>query len=363
MKKIYTLVVVSVFAFAANAQTVESPQPFVAKVNPNINAGSVQRVIGNPDTTGLVNVTDFLPAFNKAAPTFFSYTGGGYLYGNNRSGNAFKEVAQGYQNIIGSPVKVIGALMWFGGKQSDLGSSTTSKVTLKVYNLVANKAYNQNATTPFFNSTVLNWPGPNIVLATADILYPAIDTAASAPYNYVAFATPATTASAAEGFAIGCDFSTLAAGDTVGLVSDAANNALNIDYAYHRTGSGKWFVSDELFSGAAATGGLDNDIALWAVIADATGVNEYFNGMKLTTYPNPAVNNVTIEYDLQKDAKNVRLFIIDPSGRKIIDNTYGSQASGTYKVNIETSKLAAGTYFYQLNADGQDFTKQLVITK
>ncbi len=356
MKKIYTLFAASAFAFSATAQAVENPQPFVAKTSPYVNIGA-ERTIGNPDTTGVVNVTDFLPAFDLTSPTFYSYTGGGYLYGNNRSGNNFKEIAQGYQNIIGSPVKVIGALMWFGGKQSDLGSSTTSKVTIKVYNLVANSAYNINSGA--FNSTVLNWPGPTTSLASADILYNDIDTV---NFNYVTFTTPATTTANPEGFAISCDVSTLAPGDTAGLVSDAANDALDIDYAYHKTAT-KWFVTDQLFSGAAATGLLDNSIALWAVINDATGVNEYFNGMKLTTYPNPSVNNVTVEYELQKNAKNVRLFIIDPAGRKILDNSYGAQSAGSYKVNIETAGLAAGTYFYQLNADGHDFTKQLVITK
>jgi hypothetical protein len=359
MKKIYTLVAVSTFAFAATAQTVEGTQPFVSKTSPYTHSTSGERLT-NPDTTGLVNVTDFLPAFNVASPTFYSYGSAslttGYLYGNNGSANGFKEIGQGYQNIIGSPIDIIGVLCWFGGKQSDLGSSGTSKVVVKAYDMAANKSYNVNAGA--FNSTTLNWPGPNTMKASADILYPAIDTL---NFNYVAFA-PVAHIAASTDFLVSVDFSTLAAGDTAGLVSDAANNAMNIDLAFHKTAT-KWFVSDELFSGAPATGGLDNDVAIWAVVSDATGVNEFFNGMKLTTYPNPAVNNVTVEYTLEKDAKNVKLFVADAAGRKVFDNVYGAQAAGTYKVNIDASNLAAGTYFYQLNAGGHDFTKQLVITK
>lgn len=361
MKKIYTLIAVSAFAFTATAQVVENPsQPFVAK---NARPHSAERTITNPDTTGLVNFVDFQPEFDVMNPVFYSYGSAslttGFLYGNNGSANGFKEVAQGYQNLNPTPVKVIGALMWFGGKESDMGSSGTSKVVVNTYDLAPLKAYNVNAGA--FNYTVLNATGPNLVRSSADILFTDIDTAGN--LNYVTFGTVQTYVG---DFCVSVDFSTLAAGDTAGLVSDDVNSALELDYAFHKSVIGtttRWFVTDELFSGAPATGLFDNNIALWAVIADATGVDEFFNGMKLTTYPNPAVNNVTIEYTLEKDAKNVKLMIIDPQGKKIMDNSYGAQASGAHKVNFETSNLAAGTYFYQLNADGHDFTKQLVITK
>ncbi|MFL5765247.1 MAG: T9SS type A sorting domain-containing protein [Bacteroidia bacterium] len=362
MKKIYTLLAVSAVAFSAAAQTAEGPQPFAPKTTPYVFGANHDRML-NPDTTGIVNVTDFMPAFDGTSPTFYSYTGGGYLYGNNASANSFKEVAQGYQNVNGIPVKIIGALMWFGAKESDMGSSGTSKVVIKAYNMVPNGSYNQNGGA--LNITTLNWPGPSTAIASADLLFSNIDTV---NFNYVAFSPAPTTGTAIEGFAIGCDVSTLAAGDTTGLVSDAQNDAMEADYAFHKIVSGstnKWFVSDQIFSPSSSgyTGGLDNDIALWAVVSDATGIDEFFNGIKMTTYPNPAVDNVTIEYTLQKDAKNVTMFIMDPNGRKIMNNAYIGQSAGTYKVNFDASKLAAGTYFYQVNADGHDFTKQLVITK
>lgn len=364
MKKIYTLIAISAFVFSANAQVVESPaQPFVSKHVPYCFSTPVNRMLSNPDTLGLINVGDFIPEFDGLNPVFYSYGSAslttGYLYGNNGSANGFKEVAQAYQNLNAIPVKVIGALMWFGGKESDLGSSTASKVVVNTYDLAPLKAYNVNAGA--FNYTVLNWVGPNIIRTSADILFSDIDTAGN--LNYVSFTTPQTFVA---DFCVSVDFSTLVDGDTAGLVSDDVNSAMELDYAFHKSVIGattRWFVTDQLFSGSGATGLFDNNIAIWPVVADATGVNEYFNGMKLTTYPNPAVNNITIEYDLQKDAKSVKLFIVDPSGRKIIDNAYGSQTSGTYKVNVETSNLAAGTYFYQLNADGNNFTKQFVVTK
>ncbi len=98
-------------------------------------------------------------------------------------------------------------------------------------------------------------------------------------------------------------------------------------------------------------------------MSDATGVNEYFQGMKLTTYPNPAVNNVTVEYTLEKNATGVSITVLDATGHKVLENKYNEQSAGTYTVALDASNLAAGTYFYQLRASGHNVTKQLVITK
>jgi len=54
---------------------------------------------------------------------------------------------------------------------------------------------------------------------------------------------------------------------------------------------------------------------------------------------------------------------MDIKGNKVIEREYTEQSAGTYKVEVETSNLAAGTYFYQLRANGQNFTKKLVVTK
>ena len=370
MKKIYTLLAVSAIAFSANAQTSEAGKGIVLSSETLNRYVSADRLT-NPDTTGLVNFTDFLPEFAPSGSIYnYGYLGGGYVYGNNASAN-LTLCAQGYQNVIGSPIKVIGAIAWFTEKQSDLGSSTSSKVVIKAYGMAATRSANTNGSGTF-NQT-LNWPGPTTTsFASADILYTAIDTTT---FNYVAFTTPPTFMA---DFAIAADFGTLAPGDTAGLICDkpfiasgtgaGPGDAMNMDYTFHYYNSlSKWFVTDQLFSPAAGpdfgSGKCDNNVALFAVVSDATGVDEFFNGMKLTTYPNPTTQNVTIEYTLQKDAPSVKLMVMNSAGQEVINNTYTSQSAGTYKVNLDVTNLAAGTYFYQLYSGGHNFTKQLVITK
>lgn len=361
MKKIYLITGAALLSVSSFAQVADAGKNVLSSSKPFVYTASSDR-LSDPDTTGIVNVTDFLPEFlpNGGAASIYGYSGGGYIFGNNVSTNNLIVCAQGYQNINPTPVRIIGAILWFGAIESDAGSSTTSKVVISAYDMAANKAYNTNGSGTF-NSTTANSPGPTgTAKASADILFADIDTAG---WNYVAFATPP--AMAAD-FAIAMDVSTLAAGDTAGLVSDKANDAGNFDYAFHKIGT-KWYVTDQLFSGAAApdlgSGGLDNNIAMWAVVADATGVNEYFNGMKLTTYPNPSVERATVEYTLEKNSNKVSLIVFDQVGRKVIEKMYDSQAAGTYKTDIETSSLTAGTYLYQLNANGRNFTKQFVVTK
>lgn len=371
MKKIYLITGTALLSVSSFAQVLSSAgKSILVSSKPFVYVTSPDR-IGNPDTTGLINFVDFLPNFAPSGSVYnFGYSGGGYVYGNNVSAN-LKICAQGYQNITPTPVKVIGAIAWFVQKQNDLGSSATSKVVIKSYAMAANRSANTTGSGTL-NQT-LNWPGPVATAsATADILFSDIDTVGM---NYVAF-LPAPTFTA--DFAIAADFSTLVAGDTAGLFCDkpfiasgtgaGPGDAGNMDYAFHYYASlSKWVVSDQLFSPQGTpdlgSGKMDNNIALFAVLADATGVNEYFNGMKLTTYPNPSVEKATIEYTLETNSNKVSLVVFDQAGRKIIEKAYDSQSAGTYKIDVETANLNAGTYLYQLNANGRNFTKQFVVSK
>jgi len=361
MKKIYLLASAALLSVAAFGQTAEVGKAVVKSTKTFSYVASPER-LSSPDTTGLVNYLDFQPEF--AGPSgqavIYGYTGGGFIYGNNVSGNNLRVCAQGYDNLNNIPVNVIGALMWFGGKESDLVSAPTSRVVVSTYAMAANKARNTNGSGTF-NSSTNNWEGPSgTAQQSVDLLFADVDTV---DFNYVQFPTVATYI---DDFALVMDVTNLSPGDTVGLVSDSEDDAGNLDFTYHKIGTA-WYVTDQLFSNAASpdfgSGGLNNDIGFWAVVEDATGVNEFFNGMKLTTYPNPAVEQVTVEYTLEQNSDNVSLLVFDQSGRKIVENKYSQQNAGTYKASVNTADFAAGNYFYQLRANGHLFTKKFVVTK
>jgi hypothetical protein len=361
MKKIYLLASAALFSVAAYAQNSEFGNTHVLQTKPINYVASPERMTC-PDTAGLVNFTDFQPEFGSVSgqAVIYGYQGGGYVFGNNVSTNNLRIVGQGYLNLNSTPVKVLGALLWFGGKEQDGASSATSKVVVSGFDIQANRSRNTNGSGTF-NSTTNNWPGPAATAkCSADLMFVDIDTN---NFNYVPFATPSTFLG---DFALVMDVTPLAAGDTVGLVSDKIGDAQNLDFTWHKIGT-NWYVSDQLFSSPAApalgSGGLDLDIAMWPVLCDATGVQEFFNGMKLTTFPNPASDKATIEYALQKDSKDVAVVVYDQTGRKVMEKKYDEQAAGSYKVTVEAINLASGMYFYQLKANGSVLTKKLEVIK
>lgn len=83
----------------------------------------------------------------------------------------------------------------------------------------------------------------------------------------------------------------------------------------------------------------------------------------LNAYPNPANNSTTITYSLNKSG-NVNIVITDIMGRTVKTMEQGSQVAGTsYNVNLSTSDLANGTYFYTLSVDGERQTKKFVVNR
>ena len=82
----------------------------------------------------------------------------------------------------------------------------------------------------------------------------------------------------------------------------------------------------------------------------------------LSAYPNPANNNVNINFTVS-EAANVAVTIVSVTGDVVYNNNLGNVAAGKYTENINASKLANGVYFYTLTVNGNVSTKKLVISK
>jgi hypothetical protein len=325
--------------------------------------------VAQKDTTGFgFNIKDILPIY-KGSESPLIASQGGYVFGNNGQASNFLAVAQGYQSSSGVPIKLEGVMYSFARlEHDDKNASTSSKVVVKIHNMDFNSAYNKNMSDPTkLNTTVKNWVGPasGAALDSVDLLFSSIDTSFSqgAPrLQYIAFPNkPVLNGD----FAIGMDFRTLAPGDTLGLWNDGKGSANQFDLAFVLSvrSVDRWMVADMFWSGNANgyDGAIDCNLALFAVFSAATGVNEYYNGMKLTAYPVPANDHTTIEYTLEKNASAVHLKVYDAVGKQVLSKEFNSQVAGTYKVNFETNTLSEGNYFYQLTSNGNMFTKKLVV--
>jgi hypothetical protein len=337
MKKIYTLVAAFAVVLSANAQ------------NKQVSTSTPMSTVGFPAISAERTVTDTLAgpswASATAAPTLIGATVGGYVVGNNGYGDQAK--VQAFINTIGT-VGVEGALIWFGAKESDAGSSAGSKVTIKEYSLNGPGTADAGAVTS----------APNTVNRSADLLFSDLDTANTFALgtNIVMFATPRVETG---DFAIGVDFTTLAAGDTVGIICSSDGDAGGSELTWEKWDTGAWYSM-------LAAWPLDIDFLIWALVDNnPTGIEEGFlNGARLSqNMPNPATNSTTINYELQNENQNVSIMLFDVTGKLVQTINEGTRPAGKYSVKLETSNLEAGIYYYALNAGKGRIAKKMTIVK
>lgn len=79
-------------------------------------------------------------------------------------------------------------------------------------------------------------------------------------------------------------------------------------------------------------------------------------------YPNPFNPTTTINYELPKSSKvTIRLF--DMLGKEVMTIVNKEQAAGYYSLNIESTRLASGIYFYHMIAGDFVQTKKMMLLK
>jgi hypothetical protein len=155
--------------------------------------------------------------------------------------------------------------------------------------------------------------------------------------------------------------------DTLVLLADAHNDSdgestfTKITQGASASGQGIWARSTALLQSD-----LFVNLAIFAVVAESgVGIEEqgFVNGVKMTTYPNPAANgdNVTIQYGLESAAQDVSVRIVSTTGQVVYSVSEGSKNSGVHQTIVPTGTLASGSYVYLLEADGKRLAKRLEI--
>ncbi len=308
------------------------------------------------DTLGITvgSSPTFAPSNNVV---LYQDINGGYLFGTNaQAQNTLTAIAQAYINL--DPVLVTGALAIISRKAKG-PSATESKLTFSVHNMSPTGAITY--TGPPDNPTFQNVPGPaSVTLASADIFFSEIDTAASA-FTVVNFANPPL---CTGDLAIACNLTDVKQiGDTVGFLGDATGNGLNLRYTFHRVTqppSTFWFPTDFLFPGTNC------NVAIFAITEDATSVRDlnqstFVQGIRALAYPNPASADCRIEFELA-DAGEIRFELLSADGRIVQQQDWGKRIPGTYTEQIATDNLASGIYYYSISSShGGRITRSLVV--
>ena len=269
------------------------------------------------------------------------------------------EFAGGY--IVNGSYNVLGAMILVASKEDVTG--TPSDVTVNVWSLADNKARSgASAQTP-------DVIGPDQVLTSATVAFSDLDTVLP---TFVTFTNSAWVNS---DFAIGVDIEDLYGNpaDTVALIADEDGDS---DGTYTWTKFGfvvdpplpqpvpsAWFLTT-----GTLQGGLDVNLGVFAIVSESlTSIEEqgFLNGVKMTTYPNPALTseNVRIDFGLESAKENVELSVYTMNGQIAYTTALGSKSSGIHSINIPAGTLSAGSYVYSLVADGARIAKRMEIMK
>lgn len=322
-----------------------------------------------------------LPEFNNAAATPDDTLGfdelgnqliqygsdAGYVFGTNApefptNPGLFQfslEFARSF--IVQDPQVVIGAGFIFGYKSDVSGNPPAA--TAKLYNLEADAALSALANPPVFDA---DGPG-STVLASGDVAFADADTT----FPNITWVNFDADGWVGSDFVIGLDITALygTPSDTLVLLADAHNDSdgestfTKITQGASASGQGIWARSTALLQSD-----LFVNLAIFAVVAESgVGIEEqgFVNGVKMTTYPNPAAHgdNVTIQYGLESAAKDVSVRIVSTTGQVVYSASEGSKNSGVHQTIVPTGTLASGSYIYLLEADGKRLAKRLEILK
>lgn len=91
-------------------------------------------------------------------------------------------------------------------------------------------------------------------------------------------------------------------------------------------------------------------------------LTEKENNFGLNVYPNPANDQVTVDFKLDNTA-SVNVSVTDLTGKVVYTSDLGSKTSGDHKLSFNTAAFSNGIYMINFNANNATSTQKLVIKK
>jgi hypothetical protein len=103
----------------------------------------------------------------------------------------------------------------------------------------------------------------------------------------------------------------------------------------------------------------DQAVIVFKLVYDPTSVMSMAVATKMRAYPNPASENVTIEYAYNGNSKAVKLVIKNLVGTTLYSKKLDVNNN---KTKVDLSEYSSGIYFYSIEADGKPLiTKKLLV--
>ncbi len=90
-------------------------------------------------------------------------------------------------------------------------------------------------------------------------------------------------------------------------------------------------------------------------------IEDEFEKVLLSIYPNPFNNQITIQYTIVKDGP-VQMYLFDALGRALTTENFGIVNKGIHRATFAINNLSPGAYILILDIDGQK-QKRIVVRK
>lgn len=128
----------------------------------------------------------------------------------------------------------------------------------------------------------------------------------------------------------------------------------------------QWTAPEEgtgevVFYGAVTIGEHTTKTTSYTVQEDLTAGINLRTEQSLSIYPNPVVNKLHIEFNLESD-ENVSIKLINLNGQivDVIENGYMSSGYNKFDYNID-NQLKSGIYLLSLNIDNKEIIRKIII--
>lgn len=277
--------------------------------------------------------------FFESTATIYDAPGSGYASGNNPYGDKAK--AQVF--ALDSSLILQEVLLWFGAKDANSGD-VNSKLKVKIHHR------NGNGTAS--GGDVDDAPGEGI--DSVEVLVSAIDVA---QFTSVVFSNNPIIF---DDFAVSVHFSTLAAGDTLGLYTTADGGAATSELSWELWADNTWHTIYDAWD-------LDVDLAIWPVIdASSSSVadNTFFEGLKMSqNMPNPALEVTTVQFELESHTNYLNFEVFNAAGKKVYAESQSELNAGLHNISFDVSDFASGAYYYSIQTSTGRITKKMLVGK
>jgi thiol-disulfide isomerase/thioredoxin len=92
------------------------------------------------------------------------------------------------------------------------------------------------------------------------------------------------------------------------------------------------------------------------------GINEISAMSEVLVYPNPALNEATIEFNLTEN-QNMAINVYDVTGKLVQEIGNTNYSVGNHKINFDGSNLESGLYYINIISDNGVVTSRLMLNK